>query len=66
MNYHHLSIEERSCIRKYYVDGLKLPRDRPADRTQMSARSHGRYGETVHICTTFQLIIRIPLRKSIC
>ena len=22
MNYHHLSIEERSCIRKYYVDGL--------------------------------------------
>ncbi len=21
MNYHHLSIEERSCIRKYYVDG---------------------------------------------
>ena len=22
MNYKHLSIEERSCIRKYYVDGL--------------------------------------------
>ena len=22
MNYHRLSIEERSCIRKYYVDGL--------------------------------------------
>ena len=22
MNYHHRSIEERSCIRKYYVDGL--------------------------------------------
>ena len=22
MNYIHLSIEERSCIRKYYVDGL--------------------------------------------
>lgn len=22
MNCHHLSIEERSCIRKYYVDGL--------------------------------------------
>ena len=22
MNYHHLAIEERSCIRKYYVDGL--------------------------------------------
>ena len=22
MNYHHLSIEERSCIRNYYVDGL--------------------------------------------
>lgn len=22
MNYHHLSIEERSCIRKYYVEGL--------------------------------------------
>ena len=22
MNNHHLSIEERSCIRKYYVDGL--------------------------------------------
>ena len=22
MNYHHLSIEERSCIRKYYVDGM--------------------------------------------
>jgi len=21
MNYHHLTIEERSCIRKYYVDG---------------------------------------------
>ena len=23
MNYHYLSIEERSCIRKYYVDGLR-------------------------------------------
>ncbi len=23
MNYHHLSIEERSCIRKYYVDGTQ-------------------------------------------
>ena len=23
MNNHHLSIEERSCIRKYYVDGLR-------------------------------------------
>ena len=22
MNYHHLTIKERSCIRKYYVDGL--------------------------------------------
>ena len=22
MNYHHLRIEERSCIRKYYVDSL--------------------------------------------
>ena len=22
MNYHHLTIEERSCIRKYYVEGL--------------------------------------------
>lgn len=22
MNYHHLTIEERGCIRKYYVDGL--------------------------------------------
>ena len=22
MNYHHLTIEERSCIRRYYVDGL--------------------------------------------
>lgn len=22
MNYKHLSIEERSCIRKYYVEGL--------------------------------------------
>ena len=22
MNYQHLSIEERSCIRKYYIDGL--------------------------------------------
>ena len=23
MNYHHLTIEERSCIQKYYVEGLK-------------------------------------------
>lgn len=22
MNYYHLSIEERSCIQKYYIDGL--------------------------------------------
>ena len=22
MNYKHLSIDERSCIRKYYVEGL--------------------------------------------
>ena len=22
MNYHHLTIEERSCIRKYYAEGL--------------------------------------------
>lgn len=23
MNYHYLTIEERGCIRKYYVDGLR-------------------------------------------
>ena len=23
MNCHHLAIEERSCIRKYYVNGLR-------------------------------------------
>ena len=36
MNYHHLSIEERSCIRKYYVDGLsyrEIARDEGVDKS---------------------------------
>ena len=40
MNYHHLSIEERSCIRKYYVDGLsyrEIARLPAGSRTPMSA-----------------------------
>ena len=33
MHYHHLSIEERSCIQKYYVDGLSYREiARPAGR----------------------------------
>ena len=26
MNYHHLTIEERCCIRKFYNDGLSFPK----------------------------------------
>ena len=40
MNYHHLSIEERSCIRKYYVDGMSYRKiaqliGRPANKSQV-------------------------------
>ena len=38
MNYHHLNIEKRSCIRKYYVDGLSY---------QESARLIGKNVSTV-------------------
>ena len=45
MNYHHLTIEERSCIRKYYVDGLSY-RNRPADREE---REYGVAGDTAEL-----------------
>ena len=53
MNYHHLSIEERSCIRKYYVDGLscgwpELPRDRTAGRKE---REYDLTGDTTKLYT---------------
>lgn len=43
MNYKHLSIEERSCIRKYYVEGLSYQKNSAADRTQ---RQHRLTGDT--------------------
>ena len=52
MNYHHLTIEERSCIRKYYVDGLSY-RDRSADGRNVSTVSR-RYGGTAATCMTFR------------
>ena len=65
MNYHHLSIEERSCIRKYYVDGQELSGDCPVDWAEMSVQYREKSDEIALICTTFQLTIRTPHRKSI-
>ena len=42
MNYHHLTIEERSCIRKYYVDGLSY---REIARLLGRKRQHGVSGD---------------------
>ena len=66
MNYHHLSIEERSCIRKYYVDGQELSRDCPVDWAECEYEYREKSDVIVHICTTFQLTIRTPHRRSIC
>ena len=65
MNYKHLSKEERSCIRKYYVEGLSYRKIAKLIGRKCQHQSHGRYAETAHICTTFQLTIRTPHRKSI-
>ena len=43
MNYHHLTIEERSCIRKYYVDGLSYREIARLIRTECE---HGVAGDT--------------------
>ena len=46
MNYHHLTIEERSCIRKYYVDGLSY---REIARLIRTEREHGVAGDTAKL-----------------
>ena len=64
MNYHHLSIEERSCIRKYYVDGRSYREIARLIGRNVSTVS----GEIRRNCThmyAFQLTIRTPHRKSI-
>ena len=48
MNYKHLSIEERSCIRKYYVEGLSYRKNSKADRAQ---RQHHLTGDTPKLHT---------------
>ena len=72
MNYHHLTIEERSCIRKYYVDGLSY---REIARLIRQKRQHGvagRYAATAPTCTTSPPTTRTQpnkkylLRRSYC
>ena len=65
MNCHHLSIEERSCIRKYYVDGLSC---------REIARLIGRNAGTapreirriVPACTAPRLATRTQRTRSTC
>lgn len=45
MNYKHLSIEERSCIRKYYVEG----------QNKKSRTSRSELSENQRLSATFQL-----------
>ena len=66
MNYHHLTIEERSCIRKYYVDGLSY---REIARLIGQEREHSVAGDTAKLyatCTTFRPTTRTQHRRSTC
>ena len=64
MNYTHLITEERSCIRKYYVDGLSCRKI-----AELIGRSPSlvpvKSDATAHICMTFLHITLIRHRKSI-
>ena len=64
MNYTHLTIEERSCIRKYYVDGLSCRKI-----AELIGRSPSlvpvKSDATAHICMTFLHTTLTQHRKSI-
>ena len=71
MNYTHLIIEERSCIRKYYVDGLSYRKI--AELIEHSpALFPVKSDATAHICMTFLHITphtaqkKYLLRRSYC
>ena len=65
MNCHLLSIEERSCIRKYYADGLSC-REIARLIAGMRAQCRGRYAETVPACMTPRLATRTQRTGSTC
>lgn len=54
MNYHHLSIEERCCIRKYYMEGLSLRRI-----AELIGRNAGTVSREIARNRTFQRDIAI-------
>ena len=63
--YHHFTIEERACLRKYYVEG-KVIENLQDYWVEMLVLYLVNFAETILICMTFQLIIRIPPIKNIC
>ena len=65
MNYKHLSIEERSCIRKYYVDGLSYRR-LPEWLVEVQVPSREKSGAIVRTCMISRPIIRTLHKRSIC
>ena len=64
MNYHHLTIEERSCIRKSYVDGLSYREIARLIGRNVSTVS--RDAATVPICTTSSPTTRTQPRRNTC
>lgn len=64
MSYHHLTIEERSCIRKYYVDGLSYREIARLIRRNVSTVSR-EIRRTAATCMTFRPT-RTQRRRSIC
>ena len=65
MNYTHLTIEERSCIRKYYVDGLSYRKIAELTSGAVPELVPVKSDATAHICMTFLHITLIRHRKSI-
>ena len=62
--YHHFTIEERACLRKYYVEGKVI--EKLQDYwVETSARYLVNFVVIILICMIFQPIIRTPHIKSI-
>ena len=65
MNYTHLTIEERSCIRKYYVDGLSYRKIAELTSGAVPALFPVKSDATALTCMTFLHTTLTQHRKSI-
>ena len=67
MNYHHFTIEERCCLREYYVKGKSYREIGKTSRQKCEFGYRGNYGGIVHFSGIYRDIIRIRRkRKAIC